>query len=1156
MFSICLMMFGVYAATNPSVNLSGQVSYSVHDARVLVQGKMYGADGYLTDVGYPAVTDVQNPGAKINTTNQYLDYTTGSGFGDAVDDFAPWNLGSDLKFFEDNVGIKTIQLSFSFTNLSNYPVKVKLVDNTTVNTNVSMTKSSESIILQNGTSGNSGELTISMNVIDDSKSANLTFDFEFEITKYQIELWTSEFYDSNNNSLRIVGYNGTGAETQVVIPATVQKEGVSYPVKAIGLAIDNESDVTGNEQPLFAPKVLSEGTFNTTLTNVIVSEGITEIGGGAFAGCQNLVGVTLPKNVTKIGLLSFAYTGLQRFEIPNTVTSVGISAFEGCSSLKTLVIPSSVSKIGDNAFTGCSALETISVEQEAVANVACGTNAFGSASDRTFKIYVPNIDYKTATNWSSYKDYMVVGKYIAVVSEQTIDHWKIQTYTDDTTAIIKYVGDLPEKDENGKINIVIPSSLVDKDGKTYQITSIGTRYEVFDIAGSGMELYDLLQYLSIFSDFDINHDDKDESYVYVNGTINITISEGIKSFNLIPFGRLKLGTVSIPSTINISDISSDMSTETILLSSFPFMISNIKEVKFASGIKKIPSVFSWLSEIDTVVIPASVEIIGAGAFESTGINNLSIESGSKLKTIEDAAFSAADGGYSTITNFVMPDTVETIGERAFYYREGLQTITLSKNLKTIGAGAFKECKALSSIDISSGVTAIEDDTFSGCIALTNVNIPSGVQSIGNEVFRGCSALTSIDIPSGVQSIGEYAFASCSALESIVVPKSVTSVGNQVFNECTSLKKVNLSPRVIYSNMFYSCPLEEVVLGEGVVEIKRLAFQDIQSITSISLPSSLQIVGDYAFSGCDGLKSESNLHGNAYYLGNETNPYVLLLSGKDSTITSCEINQMTKVIYNRAFGNFSSLESLTFAENSQLISIGGSAFSGCSALTSSLDIPNGVTTIGSYAFSGCSSLTSVTIPNSVTDIDTGVFSRCSGLKCNLYDNAYYLGNETNPYLLLLSGKDTSITSCTINQKTKFIHSDAFRDYYKSLTSVKFAENGQLISIGESAFQDCKSLTNISIPKSVKILRYYVFGGCPLKSVEIPDSVTSMSRAFYGCGDELTTVTIHAETPPAVDDNSIFGGCSNLVAIYVPAASVDAYKNADGWKYYADKIQAIS
>ena len=122
MFSICLMMFGVYAATNPSVNLSGQVSYSVHDARVLVQGKMHGADGYLTDVGYPAVADVQNPGAKINSTNQYLDYTTGSGFGDAVDDFAPWNLGSDLKFFEDNGGIKTIQLSFSFTNLSNYPV--------------------------------------------------------------------------------------------------------------------------------------------------------------------------------------------------------------------------------------------------------------------------------------------------------------------------------------------------------------------------------------------------------------------------------------------------------------------------------------------------------------------------------------------------------------------------------------------------------------------------------------------------------------------------------------------------------------------------------------------------------------------------------------------------------------------------------------------------------------------------------------------------------------------------------------------------------------------------------------------------------------------------------------------------------------------------
>ena len=158
-------------------------------------------------------------------------------------------------------------------------------------------------------------------------------------------------------------------------------------------------------------------------------------------------------------------------------------------------------------------------------------------------------------------------------------------------------------------------------------------------------------------------------------------------------------------------------------------------------------------------------------------------------------------------------------------------------------------------------------------------------------------------------------------------------------------------------------------------------------------------------------------------------------------------------------------------------------------------------LGGYVFSNCTTLKSITIPNSVTSIGQSAFSSCSNLI-----------NITIP---------NSVTS-----------------------------------IGTNAFNNCRSLTSITIPNLVTSIRWSAFNNCKsLTSITIPNLVRFIEgNAFYNC-TKLSNITIQPETPPTLG-RRVFDGIAANAVIYVPSGSVDAYKTADNWSTYADKIQAIA
>ena len=400
----------------------------------------------------------------------------------------------------------------------------------------------------------------------------------------------------------------------------------------------------------------------------------------------------------------------------------------------------------------------------------------------------------------------------------------------------------------------------------------------------------------------------------------------------------------------------------------------------------------WMDGDDYIVTAIADGQVGGGWTSGVfkGSNTTSITLPQTLIRIGDYAFEDCSGltGALDLSNCT---SLTSIGEWAFYGCSGLASITLPSSLISIGDSAFGGCTGLKgALDLSNctSLISIGNYAFDSCSGLASITLPSSLISIGDSAFGGCTGLTgTLDLSNytSLTSIGEHAFNGCSGLTSITLPSSLTSIGDSAFSGCSGLKEVDLSNCTSLTSIgeqaFYNCSglTGELNLGEctSLTSIGNSAFWGCSGLTSITLPSSLEAIGDYAFRACTNLQPSETDSQGVKYLGNSENPYLVLWDGTDITTSTYTVNEKCKIIYNTAFEGCSGLTSITLP--SSLTSIGYSAFGGCSGLTE-VDLSNctSLTSIGSSAFSGCSGLTSITFPSSLKSIESEAFEDCSGL----------------------------------------------------------------------------------------------------------------------------------------------------------------------------------
>ncbi len=831
------------------------------------------------------------------------------------------------------------------------------------------------------------------------------------------------------------------------------------------------------------------------------------------------------KPVTSIG--GFRGSSLVSVTIPDSVTSISRWAFWDCSDLVSLTIGAGVTSMGRDVFPGCVSLEEFVVAEDNPEYSSLDGVLFNK--DRTKLLRYPQ---------GRIGEYVIPGSVTSIGDGAFSSSTKLAGVT--IPESVTSIGGRAFSGCTGLTSVTIP------DGVTRMIVGIfqGTNLVSVKI-GAGVVSFSRRSLARCNSLEEILVAEDNPSYSSLDGVL---FNKDATELVLYPQGRA--GDYTIPDSVtNIRDGAFSGSTRLTSVNIGAGVTSIGKRV-FA-GCIKLKEILAdqnnpAYSSLDGVLlnrdgsmlvmyplgrqgdysIPDTIISIGGKAFSRcTNLTSVTIPEG--VAIIGESAFANC----SNLTSVTIPDSVTSIGERAFA-RTGLINMTIPDSVTSIGNYAFRDCSSLTSVTIGAGVTSIiKESVFVGCRnlkeILVNENNPE-YSSMDGVLFnkertkllqylRGRTG--EYTIPDSVTSIEDAAFANCSNLTSVTIPDSVTSIGYRAFAQ-TGLTSVTIPDSVtsIEDRAFAQTGLTSVTIPDSVTGIGDSAFANCSNLTSVTIPESITSIGDHMFSGCSSLTSV-------------TIPASVTSIGEgafaSTGLTSVRMPGSITSIGDRAFQR-SRLRNIEIPDGVK--SIGKGAFIYCLGLRS-VQIPDSVTCIGERAFAGAA-LASVTIGAGVTSIGEGAFSICHNLKEILVDDnnpefssldgVLFNKNKTK----LLRYPQTRTGEYAIPGNVISIGNYAFSGCTE-LTSVTMPDN--LTSIGEGTFWGCSGLTSLLIPDKVTSIGDSAFKGCTrLASMKIPDSVTSIGDlAFWDCSS-LTSVTIGAGVTRIGD--RAFLKCISLEAVY--------------------------
>ncbi len=482
-------------------------------------------------------------------------------------------------------------------------------------------------------------------------------------------------------------------------------------------------------------------------------------------------------------------------------------------------------------------------------------------------------------------------------------------------------------------------------------------------------------------------------------------------------------------------------------------------------------VFSGCKDVTSISFSESVKSIGQSAFfRCSSLTEIYVDTDNAFYSSSDGVLFNKDKTLlieypigKTQTSYVVPDSVTSIGNYAFYECDFLTSVTFLDNVTNIGDGIFGYCDSITTVNISSGLTHMGFAPFMGCVGLTAVNvddknqyycsqdgilfnkekteiicypaakeetsysIPDSVTAVGNYAFACCANLTSVELNSSLKTISEGAFG-MSAIESIVIPESVELIGGYAFCQCVNLKNLVVNSGQIDESAFAYCDaLEAVEIGDNVTSLGEGSFYYCLALKTAKI--NCRDIGSQAFAECTSLKV-IEFGENVKSIGDYAFMY--------TAVEEITIPETVETLGYCVFLNCSALKTATLnCEN-----VGYQTFVYCEALKT-VEFGENVKIIGEYAFAA-TALENIVIPETVETIGEGAFNSCPALK-------------------------------TATVKCENISDYAFA-YCEALETVELSTNVK--TIGEGAFGECSSLKLITLPVSIKNIGADAFDCCDL------------------------------------------------------------------------------
>ena len=895
--------------------------------------------------------------------------------------------------------------------------------------------------------------------------------------------------------------------------------------------------------------------------------------------------------VSRIEGHAFHQSPITSVEIPDSVQSLGVSAFSWCESLTELTLPDSVIYMDGNPVWSCENFSTFHVSER----------------NPAFRVQDGVLLSKDGTRLISFPSMLDVETFHVPDGVTTIDHHVFSTlahmtgvvFPDSVTTIrsgafsnchnlqtIELPPYLETLESNafsfchGFETITIPDSVVELYSSPFEycstlqeiiVSDTHPTLEVRDGALIRKDEQSLLYYPSGLTAESYQVPEGIQSinsgaFAYHNHLVKVTLPESVTTISYGAFREFDtLASLNIPASVSYIGNRAFDNCPNLVLKVIPesygeeyAIQNNIKyeysavsngatdEFEYQIGEDGNVTITKYIGKDAEVVVPQTLGSVPGSANTSEPLLALEVldklglsgnNSGRPVVAIGSRAF--ADN--SRITSVTLPGSVTTLGDEAFSTSKKLKTVTISGNIDSLPNGAFRDCAALESVTMPDSVTFIGKEAFSGCAKLDAFTLPAAVTNIGADAFAGCDDLILTVWP---ETLGEgYAQANGIVFyypESVYTPENVFeysidyTVGD---GEATVTGYVGQDTKV------YIPPTLD---GVKVTAIGKNAFARNAAIEYVSIPHGVTHIGIDAFSNTSLKKmylpaTVQTMEQRAFY--------------RCQNLTSINIPDGITQLSEDLLHDCSSLTSITLPDS--LEAIGCNAFEG-SGLTS-IVLPEQLTSVEYLAFGNCPNLTSATLPKGLTDIHYSMFRNCPNLSLILwpdtpsedyaiysaipyrYDWSVYTTAEDFTYKPL-ADKTIAITGYTGDDQNVVIPPEIGGAKVTEIATYAFDSNTNLktvvipygvTSIGKFTFNGCTSLTEAQLPHSLVSIGNQAFCNCSsLPGITIPEGVTFLGAlAFWNC-KKLSSVTLpHSLTSISP---STFLNCTSLASIDIPSS----------------------